>query len=70
MGIHDWTVASLLSSASRRSPPSAQKGTLLKLTSVQFTNGLRPSNKWPVRQDGLFVHVCFGQVKSVRLGTQ
>ena len=27
-----------------------RKGTVLKLTSVQFANGLKQSNKWPVRQ--------------------
>ena len=29
---------------------TSRKGTILKLASVQFANGLRPSNTWPVRQ--------------------
>ena len=29
------------------------KGTTLNLTTVEFVNGLRPSNTWPVRQRGL-----------------
>ena len=57
-GVRERAVASLPSSASQRSPPYAQKGTVLKDTSVQFVDGLRPSNKWPVRKRCVCVCVC------------
>ena len=66
-GVREPVVASLPSSASRRSPPyaqrsppSARKGTVLKHITVQLVNGLGPSNKWPVRQRGVYmcVYVC------------
>ena len=67
-GLRQRTVASVLSSASQRSPlsmqrspPSAQKGTVLKHTIVQFVNRLKPSNNWPVRQLGVCVCTCIGQ---------
>ena len=41
--VHEQAVASLPLSASQRSPPSVQKATVLKLTTVQFMNGLMPS---------------------------
>ena len=56
-GLCERAVASLLSSASQRSPSSAQRGTVLKCTTVQSVNRLRPSNKWPVLQRGVFVCV-------------
>ena len=49
-GVRQRAVASAPSSASQRSPPSVRKGTVLKLTTVGFVNGLKLSNKLPVRQ--------------------
>ena len=52
-GIHQRAVANSPSSASQRSSPSARKGTVLKLTTVQFVNKLRLS------KNGLLVNwVC------------
>ena len=44
-GVCEQAVASLSSSVSQRSSPSGEKGTVLKLTIVQFLNKVRPSNK-------------------------
>ena len=57
-GVCQQAAASSPSSALQRSPLSTGKGTVLKLTSVQFVNGLRWSNKWPVCQCVLRVCVC------------
>ena len=63
-GVRERALVSLPLSASQGSPPSAQrsppspkKGTVLKRTTVQFVNGLRPSNKRPVRQRCVCVYV-------------
>ena len=42
----------------RKGAPSAQKGTVLKRTIVQFVKRLRPSNKWPVCRRVVRVYVC------------
>ena len=48
MAFVNGAVASSMSSASQMSQQSACKGTVPKFITVQFVNGLRLSNKWPV----------------------
>ena len=49
-GIHEKAVASLSSSASKKSPSSTVQITILMLRIVQFVKRLTHSNKWRVRQ--------------------
>ena len=65
-GVRERPMASLPSSASRRSQQSPRqghlrpphKGTVLMLRIVQFVNRARPSNKWPAVRQRVYFSCC------------
>ena len=64
--VRQWAVASSPSPASQRSPLSACKGTVLKLATVQFMNGLRLWKEWPARSSGTELKCNWGHKHPVK----